>query len=374
MRAKLEAFIEGADEDELSLLLSLLERRLGRRARASSALLEEAELEGDVLGAEQLERFSRAFAEWRAAARSPAQERSRGRLWLIFILIRHGGLRLGEALALDERDCAADNGALRVGGAYARTVPMPEEALRDMARLLEDPVFYGLRGQVTRVDPGYVRRVFYAVGKLCGLPAAVINPRALRRSRGLELLRSGVSPRAVDFFLGLVEEDYKGRPGRRPTELARRIVEQYLDKEARMKSSARNVFTGKVTSIVKDKLLAEVELETLSGLRLTAVITEESLCALDLAPGRVATATVKAPQVLLALPGQGLKVSARNAFAGRVTAVRRSEIAAEALADLEGGGKACALITADSADKLGLAPGVEVLVMFKAFSVVLSVE
>ncbi len=55
------------------------------------------------LTSEQLETAMQAFSDWYRSAATSAQTRSRGRLWLVFLLIRYGALRLGEALALDDR-------------------------------------------------------------------------------------------------------------------------------------------------------------------------------------------------------------------------------------------------------------------------------
>ena len=143
-----------------------------------------------------------------------------------------------------------------------------------------------------------------------------------------------------------------------------------------MKTSARNLFMGTVSGLVRDGLLAEVELTTLSGLRIVAVITEESFDNLRISEGAVVTASIKAPWVVLARPepGEDTRASARNQFAGKVAAIKSSSIASEVLVDLYDGSKVCALVTGDSVDKLALAPGADVVVLFKAFSVILNAE
>lgn len=55
------------------------------------------------LTSEQLDAVSKAFLDWYKASVSTTQGRSRGRLWLVFLLIRYGALRLGEVLSLDDR-------------------------------------------------------------------------------------------------------------------------------------------------------------------------------------------------------------------------------------------------------------------------------
>lgn len=369
------AFLEGADAGELRLLLAAVERKLRHGAPAEFGELGE----GDArhLDAGQLARLTDSVQAWREAAGTPTQRRSRARVWLAYLLLRYGGLRLGEVLALDDRaDFNFSGGLVRVGGPAGRAVQMPEDVMRGIAALLEDPMFYSLRGEVLRIDPGYLRRKFYEQAELADLPRELVNPRVLRHSRGLELLHGGVPPAAVRFYLGQPGRGQNGGLGDLSPRTGQRIVQQYLAREIRMKTSARNLFMGQVTRIAQDGLLAEVELATLSGLRIVAMITQESLDNLRIAEGGVATASVKAPWVVLAAPEQDAPVrsSARNQFAGKVARVNAGKLAAEVLVDLYEGSKVCALVTEGSVEQLGLGPGSDVVVMFKAFSVILSVD
>ncbi|NHZ48191.1 integrase, partial [Desulfovibrio sp. XJ01] len=54
------------------------------------------------LTSEQLDELTATFLAWFGAATTPVQRRSRGRLWVAFLMLRHGALRLGEVLALDD--------------------------------------------------------------------------------------------------------------------------------------------------------------------------------------------------------------------------------------------------------------------------------
>ncbi|MDR2503098.1 MAG: TOBE domain-containing protein [Deltaproteobacteria bacterium] len=381
MKAQLASFLDRANADELTLLLYETEKRLlrlGRNELSDAPRQEKPSEEGEgppQLDAEALERLDSAYAAWMNEAAAPGRRRSRGRIWLAFALIRYGALRLNELFALDDRrDIDCPRNLLRVGGPYARTVQMPAELMRQIASLLDDPAFYSLRGEILRIDPGYLRRKFYELAARCALPGEVSNPRALRQARGMELLNGGVPLKAVWSFMGRRVRGWTDGSVEPQTEIAQRIVRQYLNRELKMKTSARNVFVGKITRIVRDSLLAEVEFATLSGLKLTAVITGESLDSLGLAEGRPVTGMVKAPWVILAEAEDNLKVSARNRFSGQVSELKHSEIAAEALITLRDGSQVCALITKDSAQNLKLAPGREIMVMFKAFSVILSTE
>lgn len=327
------------------------------------------------LTSEQLDELTATFLAWFGAASTPVQRRSRGRLWVAFLMMRHGALRLGEVLALDD---AADLDLVRqqviVRGHGGREIQLPGPVMREVQRVLDDPMMFSLRGRVFRMDQGYVRRKFYERAAECSIPKEYLNPRVIRHSRAVELLRGGVPLKIVQGILGHQSMNQTANYLRFSDDDVRRIVHHYLNKETRMKTSARNAFTGRVTSVVKDGLLVEVELTTNSGLKVVSVITEESAQNLGVSNGKVMTATVKAPWVILAREENRLKTSARNRYAGKVARVNLSEIAAEVVVDLPEGTTVCALLTVESVKALDLEPGTDILVMFKAFSVILNVE
>jgi molybdate transport system regulatory protein len=66
-----------------------------------------------------------------------------------------------------------------------------------------------------------------------------------------------------------------------------------------------------------------------------------------------------------------MKVSARNVWAGSVAALEQGAVNSGITVALKGGETGVAVITATSVHRLGLAPGVEVLAMVKAPSVLL---
>ncbi len=373
------AFLDNADEQDLRLLRAALDERLGLSAgrgglrSLSAGFSVPAEIRH--LTSERMEQVTRAFLAWYKAGKTPGHRRSRGRVWLAFLLIRYGGLRLGEVLSLDDRnDIDQRSGAVRVREGAERTVQIPESVLSEIVNILESPMFFSLRGEVLRLDEGYLRRKFYERARECHLPPTLLNPRALRHSRGIELLRGGVPMPVVRAFLGQSSLKPDGGYMEFSDDTADRIVQTFLTREVLMKTSARNAFTGKITRIKQDGLLAEITLRTLGGLDITAVITGESFKNLNFTEGSVAIATVKAPWVILTEKEEGLKTSARNAYMGKVKSVKTSDIAAEVVVELSEGTKVCALITRESVGTLKLAPGRDIMVMFKAFSVILNAD
>ena len=68
-----------------------------------------------------------------------------------------------------------------------------------------------------------------------------------------------------------------------------------------MKISARNVFRGKVKSIVTGAVNCEVVIEIAKGIEVTSVVTKASAKNLGLKKGKVAYAVIKASSVLVAI-------------------------------------------------------------------------
>jgi molybdopterin-binding protein len=128
---------------------------------------------------------------------------------------------------------------------------------------------------------------------------------ALRMGQAAELL--GVS---VDTVRRLVDRGevagHRSEGGQRFVDgesLARHLVAQAEEPtvgSARTRS-ARNRFTGLVTKVAVDGLVAQVELQA-GPFRVVSLLTAEAVDDLGLAPGMVATASVKATSVVIEVP------------------------------------------------------------------------
>lgn len=87
-------------------------------------------------------------------------------------------------------------------------------------------------------------------------------------------------------------------------ELARvalELAESPRDDDAEV-LSARNRFTGLITRVTADTVMAQVEVQA-GPHRVVALISSEAVRTLGLEPGVLATAVVKATNVVIELPG-----------------------------------------------------------------------
>jgi molybdopterin-binding protein len=91
-------------------------------------------------------------------------------------------------------------------------------------------------------------------------------------------------------------------------ELARFMVANIESPEADVvvAQSARNRFPGIVTRVVKDKIVAQVEIHA-GPHRVVSLMTREAADELGLTPGMRAIAAVKATNVVIEVPGPGKK-------------------------------------------------------------------
>ncbi len=326
----------------------------------------------------QLAAVSAAFRDW--AGKSPRRDvrASRLRVLLTYLLLRWTGAKLGEVLALDDRrdlDLAAGVARLgKEGGRSGREVRLPEPAVREVADALSDPGLDPFRGEITRLDPAHIRRKLYERAEEAGLPREALNPSVLRRSRAIELLRADVPLTIVQAMLGQSSSDLTASLVEFSEEDTRRIMARTLEREARRTSSARNAFFGKIAAVRLGDIQSEVDMATLGGLHIVSVVTTRSIEDLGLRPGTPVTAEIKAPLVSLFKSGEAYPASIENRLPGSVEEIRAGRVVSEVTACLEDGTRMVSLVTTESAERLSLAVGDSVQVLFSAFAVVLKVD
>jgi molybdate transport system regulatory protein len=141
-----------------------------------------------------------------------------------------------------------------------------------------------------------------------------------------------------------------------------------------MKTSARNALRGVVTAVTDGAVNAEVALRVGEGQSLVAVITRDSVRALDLEPGREAIALIKSSFVILAVGEAAPRTSARNALPGVVVHREDGAVNSEIALELEPGKTLTATVTLESARALDLKVGDRAWALIKASHVILAVE
>ena len=245
---------------------------------------------GTSLTEEGLRRFLNAFYRWRESAQGPGQLCSRSRVLFVCLLIRFGGLRLGEALAFnDKEDLLAESSRIRVRGKWARELPLPPSGMKKLMELAESACLAKERSCIARLDQGY--------------------PSVLRHFREGELLRSGVPLAVVGRFLG--------KPGKnmQPSPQDMTVLEDsFLHWERERHIGMYNSFFGRVESVDQGSFSSRVLLVTEGGLRLHVHCSNRTVARLGVQPGQKMNATLRMLDLRFASGEEG----GGNMFCGQV--------------------------------------------------------
>uniref|UniRef100_A0A7C3YZP0 Transporter n=1 Tax=Desulfobacca acetoxidans TaxID=60893 RepID=A0A7C3YZP0_9BACT len=348
--------------------------------RPSHALIIAAD-ESRYLDTVQLNRLEQAFRQWAEDTPRSDVKLSRKRILLIFLLIRYTGAKLNEVLALDPRQDFDYQRHLVVfgkgedaSGRPPREVQIPESLSEEFQAALADFGFKESRNNLFKVDPGHVRRKFYERAAACGFAKELGGPDALRKARAVELLQNNLPLPVVQRILGHSSPNLTASFVSFSEDEIQRVTRFFLEKESRRQTSARNAFFGKISAIQKGDLQTKVEMVTLAGDRVTTVITNDSLARLGLKIGRLITAEVKAPWVVLHKGELKPECSAENAFQGTVGRIIRGKVTTECLVQLADGTELCSVITSDTGRRLDLHEKEPVWALFNSFAVVLHLD
>jgi len=328
------------------------------------------------LDAVQLHRLEQAFRDWAEDAVRADVRLSRHRVLLIFLLIRYTGAKLHEVLALNpSRDVDLKRQAVFFGGPRAgREVQISEALSGEIQAALADPDFKAASGKTLRVDPGFVRRKFYQRAEALGFAKRLGSPELIRKSRAVELLQGNLPLPAVQSLLGHSTPNLTAAHVSFSEDDIRRVTRFFMERESSRKTSARNAFFGKVAAIRRGDIQARVELATLTGRTITTIITNDSLERLGLKKGKLITAEVKAPWIILEKQAGEPSCSAENRIEGRVARVTPGGINTEVVVRADDGTVVCALVTTEAGRRLSLQEGDAVWAVFNGFAVVLHVD
>ena len=329
----------------------------------------------------QLSRLEQSFRDWAQDAVRSDVRLSRQRILLIFLLIRYTGARLNEVLALNPfEDIELDRQMVIFGRSRpvpttpAREVQLPEMLAHEIRVALDDGAFKESLGNLFQVDPGHVRRKFYERAAACGFPKELGGPDALRKSRAVELLQNNVPLPVVQRILGHSTPNLTAALVSFSEGEMQQVARFFLEKESGRKTSARNTFFGKITTIHQGDIQAKVEMVTLGGDRVTTVITNDSLVRLGLKVGTLITAEVKAPWVILQKGDGEPESTAENKFRGTIARISQGQITTEYVVRMADGTELCSLVTSAISHRLDLQENDPVWATFNSFAAVLHLD
>jgi molybdate transport system regulatory protein len=331
----------------------------------------------------QMNRLEQSFRSWAGGASRVDVLLSRRRIVLIFLLIRYTGGKLNEVLALNPfRDIDIKHHLVFLGraekktGRTAREVQIPEGVSEEIKSSLDNPALKKYLGNFFKVDPGHVRRKFYERALDCGIPPAMGAPESIRRSRAIELMQSNMPLPVVQKMLGHSTPNMTASYVDFSDADMRQVAKHFIEKESRRKTSARNSFFGKISSIKKGDIQAKVEMITLSGDVVTTMITRDSLSRLGLKKGSLITAEVKAPWVMLQKSGKEPESSAENRFKGTIVHIKEGAVTTEYVVRISDGTELCSVVTTGNARQhpICFQENDRVWAIFNSFSVVLHID
>ncbi len=332
--------------------------------------------EGTCLDSSQLLQLEQSFRRWGDAPTRRDVRQSRRRILLIFLLIRYTAAKLNEILELDPfTDMNGQQICIRNrstdAGDCTRNITLPEPVAKEIQQALADADFRNTLTNLFAIDPAFVRKKFYERAQDCGFDKRLAGPEMIRRARAVELMQSNMPLPAVQQLLGHASPGPTTAHVTYSPEELQRVTQLFLDRESARSSSARNTFYGKISAIKRGDIQAQISLITPGGHTITTLITLESLDRLALQVGRLVTAEIKAPWVMVQPGDAAMDISAENQFSGTVVRIRQGKIISEYVVRLDDGSEICALISEEGSLRLACREGDPARVFFNCFAVIL---
>lgn len=327
----------------------------------------------------QLAALTRAVDEWAAQARNAHVLFSRQRVRMVYLMLRHSGAKVGEVLRLDDvRDLDFTHSEVIIRGEEPteaeRRVILPKPFMEELRRFIDQPATQSIRGQVFHMDQGFVRRKLAEQAERVPFSKALLNPTVLRHSRAVELLRQGVPLPVVQGLLGHASVVLTSGYCAFSEGDSKRILHHHIQKENKVRTSARNSFHGQVCKVRTGQMLSEVVLKTKSGRKVEAIITNHSADSLDIRVGRSVTAIIKAPFVMASHEPDPCFSGPLNSFQGTVTHLQTDGAYWEVRGALDDGTTVCSLIPYATQHSTPLELGGVVWFFFRPMSVILVTE
>ncbi|NWF98756.1 MAG: TOBE domain-containing protein [Nitrospirae bacterium] len=328
----------------------------------------------------QLNRLEQTFRKWTDCTERLDIKLSRKRIFIIFLLIRYAGAKLNETLAIDiSRDIDFKQklvifGRKRKKNGSVREVQIPQQIISEIRAAINDPLYKKHIGSSLKVDPGHVRRKFYECAKYAGILPSAGTPEIIRRSRAIELIQGNMPLPVVQRLLGHSTPNITASYVTFSEEEMKKVARYFAEKESNRKTSARNSFFGKISSITRGDIQSQIELQNISGDIITTVITNNSLEKLGLKKGSLITAEVKAPWVILEKSKTPPVTTAENILKGSIAYINKGKITTEYVIRMPDGTELCSVVSTKNANLTGLKENDQVWAIFNSFAVVLHTD
>ncbi|BDD85671.1 integrase [Desulfofustis limnaeus] len=335
----------------------------------------------ECLSTTQLNLLEQSFRTWSEESKPVNVRLSRAVVLLVFLLIRYTGAKLHEVLAVNpSTDIDWDQHRIRFrrnatsSSKEARGVQVSQLLAEEIKTRVEALASQTSAEAIFNLDPGFVRRKFYERAESCGITKHLGGPEAIRKARAVELMQGNIPLPAVQMILGHSTPNLTSSYVSFSKEEAQAVIKRFMEQESGRKTSARNRFIGKVSNIIRGDIQSQVELSTVDNHSITAVITNGSIDHLGLCQGRLVTAEIKAPLVILLNGDVAPSSSAENLFYGIISKVSEGMINTEYVVQISETTELCAIVSSKSTLALGLHQGDPVWAVFNCFSVVLQVD
>ena len=333
------------------------------------------------LDAKQLYELEQSFRQWAESSGRMDIRNSRKRILIIFLIIRYTGARLNETLSLDfSKDLDDKTSEIRFcrklgeTDAGCREVRIPEAIFSDIRAISSELRSVWPEEVMLRVDPAHIRKNFYKRAESIGLHSSLGAPEAIRKSRAVELMQSNMPLQVLQKILGQSTPNLTASFVEFSESEISQVAKYFADRENNRKTSARNAFYGKISSIQKGTVQTAVEVITPSGNNVTSIITTNSLTRIGLKRGMLVTAEVKAPLIQLCKNTNAPNCSAENVFQGTVCEITKNRTTSEVVARLSDGTELCAIISEKNRHQMDIKERDILWVFFNAFTVVLHVD
>ncbi|MBI5550314.1 MAG: TOBE domain-containing protein [Desulfobacterales bacterium] len=328
----------------------------------------------------ELQRLENAFRNWASAPSGIQRKLSRKRVLLIFLLIRHTGARLNEILSLhplDDIDFSSSKVLFHKGDvqkAGTREVQIPELLADEIKSTLGELQLSNATPELFKIDPAHVRRKFYACAESAGIPRELGTPEAIRRSRAIELMQSNVPLPVVQRIMGHSTPNLAASYVLFSEEEIRKVERLHIERENKRKTSARNSFFGKIDKVRIGDIQAGLDIISIDGQSIHALVTKDSQLRLGLKPGCLVAVEVKAPWVILYKGLEEPACSAENRFKGTVLRIIKGKINSEVVVQISDRTELCAILTEYSCKSLAIKKGDPVWAVFNAAMAVIHVD